>query len=297
MSNEQTFREEWLKAVYIKNSVLCAGIDPAEFGMGRKKKGLNEDVDKLDWAIRYIKVVAPFIAAIKPNLQYWKDSKDMGRLEIISVLAHDLGLVVIDDSKLADIGSTNDAGFFYAQRHGADAVTFSPFAGNMEEASNQAHNHHLGIISMCLMSNPESEREKKKLVGMIYGKGDNYKGSDIIKAKGESFVPQYIQLAHDAQKYGIDCIVVGAPSEDNHVSDEEIERVRAYVDDQMLVLMPGVGEQGGEAEVIWKYFNPDSVIVNVGRGLMFANGPDTTPKQHAEKAEYYKKMLNNLRTK
>ena len=29
----QTFREKWLEVVERKNSVLCAGLDPAEFEM------------------------------------------------------------------------------------------------------------------------------------------------------------------------------------------------------------------------------------------------------------------------
>ncbi|GAH49542.1 unnamed protein product, partial [marine sediment metagenome] len=66
------FRQKWLEAVEKKNSVLCAGLDPAEFNMGRRDKGLPEGVNKYGWAMRYIGAVAPFVAAIKPNLQYWK---------------------------------------------------------------------------------------------------------------------------------------------------------------------------------------------------------------------------------
>ncbi len=289
-----SFKEKWLESVEKQNSVLCAGLDPAEFEMGRGKKGLSEGTDKRQWALDYIAAVAPYCAAVKPNVQYWKDGDDMKTLAEICRLAHELGMVAIDDSKLADIGSTNDSGVYYSGKKIFDAVTYSPFAGNMEEVAEQGENRGVGIIAMCLMSNPEYEREKNKLVDMT-GKGE-FDTKDIVFMKDGirnfTCVRQYIQLAHDANKYGIDALVIGAPSSKNHISNEEIKNVRSYVGDDMLVLLPGVGAQGGEADAIWKYFGKDNVIVNVGRSLMFP-GDDGWKK----KAETYKNMLNELRNK
>ena len=317
---KQSFREKWLAAVEAKGSVLCAGLDPAEFAMGRGEKGLAAGTDKLKWALQYIHAVAPYCAALKPNMQYWKNAANlqmsskggMQALLEISDLAQSLDLLVIDDSKLADIGPTNDAGAFYAAQKKVDAVTFSPFAGNIEEAAEQAHTKSLGLISMCLMSNPQYAREKNKLVpiGRVEGgpiiqdpKIENYRKKDFefLRIKdtnlSEVFVKQYIQLAHDAQKFGIDGIVIGAPSETNHIEDYEIAKVRSYVDDKMLVLLPGVGAQGGEAGKIWEHFDKNNVIVNVGRSLMLPKGSNSTPQQQAETAKQYRNMLNDLRTK
>ncbi len=299
---EKTFREKWLEVVEKKNSVLCAGLDPAEFEMGRGEEGLSKDVNKREWAIRYIRAVAPYCAAIKPNIHFWKkpgDSKehredDMKNLAEIAQFAIVLGMVIIEDSKLADIGSTNDAGLYHAQDKGMYAITFSPFAGNMREAAEQAHKRNLGLISMCLMSNPDFAREKNALMPITAE--DNYKVSDMIDVNGVSYVKRYIQLAQDANRFGVDGIVVGAPSAKNHIKDEEIGEVRSYVTDNMLVLCPGIGAQGGEATALWKYFGKDKVIANVGRGLMFPNGASSTPEQQAEAAKQYRDMLNNLRT-
>ncbi len=178
------FQSTWLEAVEIKNSVLCAGLDPAEFSMGRGKKGLPKGVNKRKWALNYVEAVAPFVSAIKPNSQYWKASGDIESLHDIYKLAHKLGLLVIDDSKLADIGSTNGAGMFYgAQR--ADAITYSPFAGNIGEVAKQARDLGVGLISMCLMSNPEYKREKNKLVDVSnsdesFQEATPYKEQEII---------------------------------------------------------------------------------------------------------------------
>ena len=221
-----SFKEKWLEAVDKKNSVLCAGLDPAESAMGRGEKGLVDGASKNIWAIEYVEAVAPYCAALKPNIQYWKSGENMDHLEDLTRLAHSKGLVVIEDSKLADIGPTNDAGVFYAADKKADAVTFSPFAGNIQEATKQAHARGLGLISMCLMSNPEYAREKNKLVLLSKEEFKGYNSEHIVKTDRGNFVHQYIQLANDANKFEVDGIVIGAPSKTNHIKDAEIYFVR-----------------------------------------------------------------------
>ena len=112
------------------------------------------------------------------------------------------------------------------------------------------------------------------------GEDAKYEPSDVIHVghDDEPHVYQYIQLAHDAQAHGLGGVVIGAPSEKNHIEKEEIMKAREYVGDEMLVLLPGVGAQGGEAGSIWQYFGTDKVIVNVGRGLMFPDGSRSTSK-------------------
>ena len=292
------FREKWLESVERKNSVLCAGLDPAEYEMGRENEGLPEDVNKYTWALDYINAVAPFCAAIKPNTQYWKGRYDSENLRKVISYAKELDLVVIDDSKLADIGSTNDAEMFYSKEMGADAITLAPYAGNMEETVRQAHEREIGVITMCLMSNPEYEREKDMLVHLSREEQKEYEHDDLIYFDGlgtNVYVQRYIHLAHNANKFGLDGVVIGAPSSKNHIKKEEISKVRSYVDDNMLVLLPGAGKQGGEAGSIWGSFDKTSVIVNVSRGLMFPNGSNSSSKSHKEAAKYYRDMLNELR--
>lgn len=298
-----SFREKWLAAVEKKNSILCAGLDPAEFLMGRGEKGLPAGTDKLKWAFQYIRAVAPYCSSLKSNIQYWKNAANlqlsskggMQSLLEIAIFAHEQGLVVIDDSKLADIGETNDAGVFYAVQKEFDAVTFSPFAGNMQEAAGQAHARGLGLISMCLMSNKEYEREKNKWVNIEDDYAD-YATSDVEFIEDKAHTKQYIQLAHDARKFGVDGIVVGAPSSKNHIKDEEISRVARYFSKAESILVPGIGAQGGEVISLSKYFNANNLICNVGRGLMFPNGAESTSEQQAKTAKTYRDMLNSLRT-
>ena len=64
-------KDKWWQTVEAKNSVLCAGLDPAHFDMGRGEKGLGEDADFNEWAHQYLEAVAPYAAALKPNIQYF----------------------------------------------------------------------------------------------------------------------------------------------------------------------------------------------------------------------------------
>jgi len=270
-----SFSNAWREAVARRSSVLCAGLDPPVSELGRGEKGLAPGVDRRGWAMRYLEAVAPHCAAIKPNVQYWKGPGDIEIVEEVCTAARGLGLLVIEDAKLADIGATNDAGFFYAARR-ADAVTFAPFAGNVAEAVEQAHTRGVGIIVLCLMSNPEYGREK----------------SNVLPGHDD---PQYRRIAAEARAAGADAVVVGAPSPSNHISEAELAMVRSTIGGDMVALMPGVGAQGGEAGPVWRVFEEDQVIVNAGRTLMFPHGSASTPQQQAAAARELNESLNRER--
>ncbi|MBU3912712.1 MAG: orotidine 5'-phosphate decarboxylase [Nanoarchaeota archaeon] len=291
----KSLKESWLSAVDKKNSIVCAGMDPAEYLMGRTEKGegLPAGKEKRHWALDYLEAIAPFCAAVKPNLRYWGGGRDLMVVEEIVNVAKGLGLVVIQDSKEADIGSTNDSGIFYAALRGCDAVTLAAFAGNMEEASKQAKDRRIDLISMCLMSNPEYERVKNMWV-RVSNEAQPYDANHIMMADGLPHVRHYIQLAHDAAKFGLGGIVIGAPSSKNHLKDEEVANAAHYFKDG-LVLVPGIGAQGGEVPILAKHFAANRLICNIGRGLMFPNGANSTPQQQTAAAKQYQEMLNQLR--
>lgn len=286
-----SFLEKWLEAVDKKNSVVCAGLDPAEHDMGRKDKGLAPGANKRAWAVSYVEAVAPYCAAVKPNLQYWKAEEDAKSLKEIFELAESKGCVVIDDSKLADIGDTNDAGMFYGAKR-AHAVTFSPFVGNIEEAAKQSKSRGIGVISMCLMTHKEYARIKNNLI-MVDEK--EYEHDDIIRVGGYAHVSQFKALAHDAKKFGIEGIVVGAPSPDNHLQEHEIRNAAFYAGPDMMVLCPGIGYQKGNPKMLFVYFNKNLIIGNVGRDLMLPNGSNSTADDQVAAAKKFQKWFNELR--
>jgi len=260
----KSFKQKWLEIVKRKNTNLCAGLDPAEYGQ-RPDITIPHGVSKLEWCLDFVEKVAPYSAAIKPNRNYIKDFSRAETQKLIGRI-HELDMLAIDDSKLADIGETNDSGFHHAAVEGYDAVTYAPFPGNTREAVGQARAKGLGLIPLVLMSNPEFEPIKNATIRGL--KGFEY-------------------FAFQSAEYDADAVVVGAPSPTNHIKESEVRRVKEIVGER-LVLMPGIGAQGGDAEYIMSVFGGEYVIANVGRAVLGAYRPE-------KEAMKYRDMLNRLR--
>lgn len=294
----KSLKEKYGIVVANKNSILCTGVDPAEHFMGRGDKGLPEGVSKQKWAEDYIKATLEFSSAIKPNLQYWLGFPDEVSLARQAQIARNNGSISILDAKIADIGSTSEAGIIYAIMKNFDAITIAPYAGNMDEFAKFGKKHDIGIITMCLMSSPGYKNEKNMLVPLNSENDDyksDYKNEDIVMVQGVPHVKRYQNLALNANKFGIDGIVIGAPSANNHLKENEIKSAMEYAGKDMLVLIPGIGAQGGEVEFLRKYIDRERMIANVGRSLMFPNGSNSTPYEQRDTAQKYKSMLNSLK--
>lgn len=251
------FRQQWLAAAKNKNSLLCVGIDPAEPAQ-RHAQQIPLGADKLTWSLEIIDAVAPFAAGIKLNRNYYKDIS-RSAMQTLNARIHALGMVSIDDSKLADIGETNDAGIYHAKQEGFDAITYAPFPGNILQAAEQARKHELGLIPLILMSNPE------------------YKLMKTAQIQGEPF---YLYLARQSAKADVAGVVIGAPSQTNHITATEIAEVAALLP-EALALVPGIGAQGGELGPILKLFG-QRTIANVGRAIIFAKDPAAAAKSFRE---------------
>lgn len=258
------FNEKWLQAIQKKNSLLCVNIDPAEWGQ-RDQGTLSESEDKCSWISQLIEKVAPFASGIKINRQYIKDLS-RSQAKSLNHLIHQHDMISIDDSKIADIGDTNDAALYHAAEEGFDAVTYAPFPGNIAATCKMAKNRNIGLIPLVLMSNPEYE---------------------LIKNSTIQNKPGYVYIAEECAASGAHGVVIGAPSEKNHLSAEEISLVRDIVGDKTTALVPGIGAQGGDIEPILKLFG-DMTIASVGRAIAYAQNP-------AKAAEEYQKMLASKR--
>ncbi|MFW7381100.1 MAG: orotidine 5'-phosphate decarboxylase / HUMPS family protein [Oligoflexus sp.] len=244
-----SFIEKWREAVRVKNSCLCVGIDPAHTGQ-RQEQSLASSIDKLEWTASIIEKVAPFAAAIKLNRNYYKDlsQADMQRL---NRLIHQQQILSIDDSKLADIGETNDTGLYHAAEEGFDSVTYAPFPGNIGETAAFAKDRGIGLIMLVLMSNPEYE---------------------LIKNASIQGMRAFEYFARQAAKHQIEAVVVGAPSPKNHVMIDELQTILSILNPDQLVLVPGVGAQGGNLEPLVETFG-DRAMINVGRSIIYHDDP------------------------
>jgi orotidine 5'-phosphate decarboxylase subfamily 2 len=242
-------RSKFLNTMKEKDSQLCVGLDP------RPEHVNPETIYK--FCITMVDQTFEHCFCYKPNTQY---IMPMGFLEIkkLNEYIHDKGCLSISDHKLSDIGSTNKAALYWLSEMGFDAVTYSPFPGNITETINNAGQVGLGVITLTLMSNPEA---------------DFFMKSSVNGRQGYEFIAEQV-----AANNGLG-VVIGATCD-----IEDIKKIYALLKDQ-LVLSPGVGAQGGGLDIV-KIFKKRT-MVNVSRDIITRENP-------RERAKYYQDMINTV---
>jgi orotidine-5'-phosphate decarboxylase len=269
------FLEKYQKAKSEKDSILCVGLDPLPKSVaddiGERYyipneffKGSTIEEGVFSFCLKIIDDVKDYCSAIKPNTQHLLFTLSKDKIKEINKIIHSEGLISILDHKLGDIGSTNLSALYWIKELGFDALTFSPFAGNIEHTVQAAHNRDLGLIVLTLMSNPES---------IMIQKNANYQNMPIFK-----------QIATEIKLSNADGCVIGSTG---HITSNDIKNVRGIVGEDRLFLCPGVGSQGGDASNIIKY-GGKNVLINVGRSIIYSSNP----KQETNK---FNKIFNNIR--
>ena len=262
-----SFLEELSRAKAEKKSSLCVGLDPASIFLRETNcvprtyfEKADEKTALLNFCLDVIEKTAPYCAAFKPNQQYlfpfsFDDYFSLNRA------IHDAGCVSIMDCKLGDIGSTNEAAFYWLKKTGFDALTFSPFAGNVAEAVEAAHSRKLGLFVLTLMSNPEARFFMRDSI--------------ICGGKG------YAWIARQAAMHSVDGCVVGATS-----NASELREVIGIAGSEKSFLVPGVGAQGGSLETTVSVLG-ESALVNVSRGI-------TCEEDAGKAARAWREKINSL---
>jgi len=249
-----SFIDKYLKARKEKNSILCLGLDPALPDQRSKdtihKIYCGDASDCIEqFCLEMIEYAGDYACAVKINSQYSLFALGFKRLSALNELIHGYGMVSILDHKLGDIGSTNDSAMYWMQKCHFDALTFSPYAGNIAEATGMAHERGLGIFVLDLMSNPEAEGFQKKCK---FNK-----------------IPLYLRVAEDVSSADSDGVVVGATG---HVREKDIEAVRKTIGSERIILFPGVGAQGGDVKKVMAV-GGKNILINVGRDIIYDKNP------------------------
>jgi len=259
------FREKVLDSYRRKNSVLCVGLDPALPSQrssnvlpSRYANQRDENKSRLDFCLSLVEQTSPYCVAFKPNQQYVAGFASNDHRNLTDAIKA-AGCFSILDYKLNDIGDTVESAIFHIKRWGYDAITFSPFLGNMEGTVKLAHSgeQKLGIIVLTLTSNPEAVRYQKE-----------------TKLNGKSF---YLAIAEDVRKHGADGCVVGATG---HVTADEIKAIREVTGSDKIFLVPGVGAQKGDPQKVIE--SGGNVLINVSRDVIYSESPREKAKEYAE---------------
>ncbi len=255
------FHEKYLKARSEKKSILCVGLDPA------LKEQREQDImpekygdDILGFCLDIIDATAKHACAFKINSQYVLFKLTLNELMLMNQVIRDKGCISILDHKLGDINESNKSAFYWIKRAGFDALTYTPYPGNLREAADEAHQHDLGLFVIALMSNPQAEW--------------------IQKNAPDDQPPLYERIAREAGRSKADGVVVGSTE---HVKNLDLRRIKAASSDETIFLCPGVGKQQGSIDKLFNVLG-DNLLVNVGRAIIYDQHP-------GDKADEYKRLF------
>ncbi len=256
-------------------SLLCVGLD-ADY------EKLPAGVTVEDFLKEIVDATARHTLCYKPNFAFYADSTrgDEALDFIIGYIKdHYKGHAVIGDAKRGDIKNSNKG---YAaevfDRYQVDAVTVSPFLGADTYQPFLAYPGK-GLIALCRTTN-EGAHETQDVIVDLEKSVDNGSVTDEEKREifdliGRTAIEYYQLIAFrhgKLQRQNLNVgIVVGAKSPEAFVP------VRMLYGEGLL-LVPGVGVQGGDEEkavIFGRNSQRSGLIMNASGSVMLASsGPD-----------------------
>jgi orotidine-5'-phosphate decarboxylase len=251
-----TFADRLAAEVERKRSQLCVGLDPRPDLLPVELRG-----DVARFCCGLIDAVAPHAVVIKPQLAFFEalGSAGFAAFEHVCRYARRAGLLVIADGKRGDIGSTARA-YAAAYLEGdiplADALTVNPYLGreSVEPYLAAARRNGAGIFALVKTSNA---------------------GQDIQDVQLRDGRPLWQHVAEAVAEWGSDLVGDGGLSSVGAVvgatHPREVAEARRLMP-QAVLLLPGVGAQGGSVSDLSRAFQsgPASAIVNASRSVNYA---------------------------
>jgi len=250
-----------------------------------------------------IDAVADLVPAVKPQIAFYEKYGPQGLQAFKDTVdyARSNGLIVIEDGKRNDIGSTSQA---YADGHlgkvrtmssdvfslNLDLLTVNPYLGTdgLKPFVKVCEEFGKGIFILVKTSNPSSGELQDRLVEITEKEKEEL---GIVANQTEVYNLVALQINRFAQqvkgKRGYSSIgaVVGA------TYPAQAEILRRVMPDSIF-LVPGYGAQGGSARDLTNCFNEDGygAVINSSRGIIFAYDKNN-PKNFAEASRRATKLM------
>ncbi len=243
---KMSFGERLAERVKLRGNPVLVGLDPRFAQLPECLRSGSNATDLAAQAACYekfcfeiIDVVAPLVAAVKPQAAFFEQLGPAGMQALDAVVRHarKAELLVILDGKRNDIGSTAQA---YADAYlgaqsawQADALTVSPYLGadSLEPFAERCQQQDAGIFVLVKTSNPG---------GGHFQDVEDASGVTIYQRVAEH-VESLAAASADASGFGAVGAVVGA------TYPEQLIELRQAMPHSWL-LVPGFGAQGGSAE-------------------------------------------------
>lgn len=254
---------------------ICVGLDTDINKIPAHLKNSNDPVFEFNKAI--IEATSNEAGAYKINLAFYERKGTAGFASLektLNILPDDV--LIIGDAKRGDIGNTS---LMYAQsifdHFNFDAVTLHPYMGYDSLKPFIDYSNKLHFI-LALTSNPGSaDFEKQKL------------------ESGRFVYQQVISKSNEWNQNKNIGIVFGATNPEE--LKQEIENFK-----DLFILLPGIGAQGGSLEDVvssFKKFQNNNFILNVSRGIIYADGSTDYANAASQRlVDYNKQIIEILET-
>lgn len=266
-----SFADRLTDAMRTKCSPILLGLDPRVdlipedcFTKGKSDlEGIAKGFE--NFAFRLMEVLAPHVAAIKPQIAFYEAFGLAGLQAYVNILnkAKELNLISIADIKRGDIGSTAEA---YAQAHlggpnpgpfEADAVTINPWLGedSLEPFFKRCQEREKGVYLLLHTSNPGSKDLQECELGQ---------GGQLYQHLA-TMIDQWQNKWTPEGDYSSIGVVVGA------TYPEQLVELKAQLP-RAPFLVPGYGSQGGKGKDVASLYDDEWTphLINASRSLTFA---------------------------
>jgi orotidine-5'-phosphate decarboxylase len=268
------WREKLVSVTAENRSLLCVGLDS---DMGKLPKFLIEQSKNplFDFNKEIIDATKDLVCAYKLNMAFYEVAGGQGIQALEKTIQYiPRNILVILDGKRNDIGNTAQK---YAQSlfetWKADAVTLNPYLGKDGVRPFLDYQEKCSFI-LCRTSNPSARDFQDLLV---------------------SSTPLYQMVARKIQEWDTNknCgAVVGA------TYPEELKTVRGILGDEIPILIPGVGKQGGDVEKTVRNgtnAQGEMAVINSSREIIFAGNQEDFAVHARKKAESVRNEINKYR--
>lgn len=275
------FLDKLLAVSRQQNSLLCVGLDPEADRLPSQLQSMSVPRAVTYFCQAIIEATSPYACAFKPNLAFFEVLGPEGMYvfqDVIKAVPEQIPIIV--DAKRGDLGNTsrNYAAAIF-DVYGCDAVTVNPYLGYDSVAPFLAYKEK-GVFFVCRTSNP-SARDFQDL-RVSEGNGQKrFLYEEIAKR---------VQLWNESGNCGL---VVGA------TYPRELDIIRSMCPD-MPILIPGVGEQGGNLEasiMVGVDIAGERAIISVSRAILYADCSDDYAVSAANEALKLRNRINEARIK
>ena len=264
--------QEKLKERIKKEFHICVGLDS---DIKKIPSHLNDKSNPiLEFNKSIIDATCEDAAAYKINFAFYENWGIDGFKtleETIKFIPKDI--LIIADAKRGDIGNTSkkyaESVFDYFK---CDSVTLHPYMG-------------IDSISPFL--------EYKEKISFILGLTSNPSSQDFEKQKlsnGRFLYQEVINKTNEWNKNNNCGLVFGATN-----LEELKDNIQSF--NEMPILLPGVGAQGGSLEDVVSTFNSlskSNYLINISRGLIFADDSENFLEVVRAKIKEYNKTIKKM---